>query len=55
VFGRVFFSSMWGTWLGVLGWAGKALIFLPFKIMGDRSRYPIFRYQTRFQERIGVG
>ena len=28
------FSSMYGTWFGVLGWAENALLFCPFKIMG---------------------
>jgi hypothetical protein len=28
------------TWLGVLGWAGKALLFFPFKIMENTVPLP---------------
>jgi hypothetical protein len=44
-----------GKFWGGLEWAENAMEFLPFKIMKNTSRYPIFRSEAQFQERIRFG
>jgi hypothetical protein len=43
-----FFSSMLGTRLRALGWAAHAVLFFPFKIMGNRLPQSVFLLSDLF-------
>jgi len=56
--GAVFIACMYvcmsSVWLGVLRWAGNALLFFPLKIMGNSSCYMFFTVKPIFGNELGL-
>jgi len=47
------YVCMSGVWLGVLRWAGNALLFFSLKIMGNSHCYTFFAVKPIFRNELG--
>ena len=52
--GTVCIACMYDGCLGVLGWAGSAVLFFPFKIMGNSSCYMFSAVRPSFRNGLGM-